>query len=191
MNLIDKTNDSDKACLHVEVAATDDFSSLSNFPPSYSAYGLSEEDITNIQKDVYDWVIKSNEVTEADRPINLPYFITVDNNITNKAEINTRAETYLRKGIIQNDLKNQLTERAFWQYFVPTIIGKYYDQDFSDIEITDEVWSNIDSLIYDLYTALKVVFADTVLDDNNNIVNYSVDSEIPVVRLNITYKYEH
>mgnify|MGYP003417320037 CR=1 FL=1 len=189
--LIDKTNDSDKACLHVEVAATDDFSSLSNFPPSYSAYGLSEEDITNIQKDVYDWVIKSNEVTEADRPINLPYFITVDNNITNKAEINTRAETYLRKGIIQNDLKNQLTERAFWQYFVPTIIGKYYDQDFSDIEITDEVWSNIDSLIYDLYTALKVVFADTVLDDNNNIVNYSVDSEIPVVRLNITYKYEH
>ena len=27
------------------------------------------------------------------------------------------------------------------------------------------------------------------LDDNNNIVNYSLESEMPIIRLNITYKY--
>jgi len=67
----------------------------------------------------------------------------------------------------------------------------YSDISFDDIEITNSAWTDVDSLIYDLYTALKVVFADSVLDDNNNIVNYSMDSEIPVVRLNITYKYGH
>ena len=72
------------------------------------------------------------------------------------------------------------------------IISNYFNTtDLSESDITDEVWSNIDALVYDLYTALKMVFADSILDDNNNIVNYSMDSEIPVVRLNITYQYGH
>jgi hypothetical protein len=36
---------------------------------------------------------------------------------------------------------------------------------------------------------MKPVFADSILDDNNNIVGFSMDNEIPVVRLKINYKY--
>ena len=192
-DLIRYISNSTSPCLHIEVSATNDFSSLSNFPPSYNAYGLSAEQIKNIQSDLYDWIKNATPVDEANRPIPLPYNIFVNNELINESNnISTRSETYRRLGIIQNNLETQLTERAFWMYFVPNIISNYFNTtDLSESDITDEVWSNIDALVYDLYTALKMVFADSILDDNNNIVNYSMDSEIPVVRLNITYQYGH
>jgi hypothetical protein len=98
----------------------------------------------------------------------------------------------MRKGTIQNDYSTQLTEKAFWSYFVPSIINKFYINSFIDLndeEISGDVWTNIDNLVYDLYTQLKATFCDSILDDNNNIVNFTMDNEIPVVRLRITYKY--
>ena len=61
--------------------------------------------------------------------------------------------------------------------------------DFNEEDLNGDVWTNIDNLVYDLYTQMKATFCDGVLDDNNNIVNFSMDNEIPVVRLNSTYKY--
>ena len=39
------------------------------------------------------------------------------------------------------------------------------------------------------YKAVKNVIEDTILDDNNNIVHYSLPNEISVVRLKLRYTY--
>ena len=75
-------------------------------------------------------------------------------------------------------------------YLVPKIIENYYDNiDLSEEDVNGDRWSQIDSLVRDLYTQFKATFCDSILDDNNNIVNFSMNNEIPVVRLKITYKY--
>jgi hypothetical protein len=102
----------------------------------------------------------------------------------------TRDETYMRKGTLQDTYKTQLTEKAFWMYLIPQILVKYYPEvDFADEDINGEKWTQIDNLVRDLYTQFKPTFCDSILDDNNNIVNFSMDNELPVVRLKITYKY--
>jgi hypothetical protein len=40
-----------------------------------------------------------------------------------------------------------------------------------------------------MYPALKAIFDDNVLDDNNNIVYFSSEREIPVLRLRFRYTY--
>jgi hypothetical protein len=132
---------------------------------------------------VSDWVNNSNTINEVNRAIPLPYFVS-------SLGINTREETIMRKGVLQDSYKTQLTEKAFWMYLVPAIISKYYGRvDFSEEDITGETWSKIDNLVSDLYSQFKATFCDSILDDNNNIVNFSTDNELPVVRLKITYKY--
>jgi len=146
---------------------------------------LTSDEVNGIQSMVNAWVRNSTAIREADRAIPLPYYVQALNN-------NTREETILRKGIIQNAYETQLTEKSFWLYFIPSIIKQYYKSsliDFNDEDLNGDLWTNIDNLVYDLYTQLKATFCDSVLDDNNNIVNFSMDNEIPVVRLNITYKY--
>ena len=45
-------------------------------------------------------------------------------------------------------------------------------------------------MVKDLYMILAASLADSVLDENNNVVNYSLPNEIPVFRLNqLTYSY--
>ena len=61
--------------------------------------------------------------------------------------------------------------------------------EFETLDINGSEWKKIDNLIMDLYCMMKPVFADSILDDNNNIVGFSMDNEIPVVRLKINYKY--
>jgi hypothetical protein len=103
---------------------------------------------------------------------------------------NTREETIMRKGILQNTYADQLTEKAFWMYLIPAIIERFYSKlDLANENINGENWIKIDNLIRDLYTQFKATFCDSILDDNNNIVNFSMENELPVVRLNITYKY--
>ena len=172
--------------LYLNIPANNDFYSLSSFSTQNArAYGLTSDDVNGIQSLINEWVSNSTAIREADRAIPLPYYVQALNN-------NTREETILRKGIIQNAYETQLTEKSFWLYFIPSIIKQYYKSsliDFNDEDLNGDLWTNIDNLVYDLYTQLKATFCDSVLDDNNNIVNFSMDNEIPVVRLNITYKY--
>jgi hypothetical protein len=127
-------------------------------------------------------------LTQADRPIHLPYTIETMDEVT-------RDETILRKGSVQQgDLEKELTEKSFWQHFVPYLINKYYGHDSLKGELLEQsvngdLWNGITNLVLDIYRQMKVVFCDSILDDNNNIIDYSMDNELPVVRLNITYKY--
>ena len=166
------------------VAYDDDFYSTSNFSSSNAYnYGLDTDKFKSLQNFVTDWVNNATSVTEANRAIPLPYFISA-------MGTNTREETIMRKGIIQNTYETQLTEKAFWMYLIPTIIKTYYPTvDFAEEDINGEKWTQIDNLVRDLYTQFKATFCDSILDDNNNIVNFSMENELPVVRLNIKYKY--
>lgn len=170
--------------LRLVVSIAEDFYSTSTFTVSNANdYGLNTLKTSNLAKDVANWVKNATPTYEANRAIPLPYFVKSLGNIT-------REETITRKGTLQTSYETQLTEKAFWMYLIPYIIKTYYgDIDLSEEDINGKAWQNIDNLIYSLYTQFKATFADSILDDNNNIVNFSMDNELPVVRLNIKYKY--
>ena len=170
--------------LKIIVSYDNDFYSTSAFSISQAAsYGLTKAKAQDLQNFVKNWVVGATRINEANRAIPLPYFITAMGQYT-------RDETYMRKGTLQDTYKTQLTEKSFWMYLIPQILVKYYPEvDFADEDINGEKWTQIDNLVRDLYTQFKPTFCDSILDDNNNIVNFSMDNELPVVRLKITYKY--
>lgn len=174
---------SGNATLKLVVSYGDDFYSTSNFSISNaSQYGLTRAKATAVQNIVSSWVEGATAVSEVNRAIPLPYFVTA-------VGLNTREESILRKGVLQNSYDSQLTEKAFWMYIIPKILKECYgDVDFSEEDVNGESWTCVDNLVMDLYTQFKATLADSVLDDNNNIVNFSMDNELPVVRLKITYK---
>ena len=178
----------ENSTMKIQVSIQDDFYSTSNFSTGNAAtYKLNSSQVASIQKEVNDWVNDAKVTRTANRAIPLPYYVTM-------MDSNTREETIMRKGILQStkDYNTQLTEKAFWMYFVPKIIKEYYANnsiDLSEEDVNGEVWQAIDALIMDLYTQMKATFADSILDDNNNIVAFTMDNEIPVVRLQIKYKY--
>lgn len=175
---------SNNATLKLIVSYGDDFYSTSNYSVTNAyQYGLTADKTANITNFVRKWIDNASTVRDVNRAIPLPYFV-------NALDKTTREETIMRKGTLQNSYETQLTEKAFWMYLIPTIIHDYYNNiDFSEEEINGEAWTHIDNLVRDLYTQFKATFADSILDDNNNIVNFSMDNELPVVRLKITYKY--
>lgn len=69
----------------------------------------------------------------------------------------------------QNDRTNMfvLNEKSFNTYYMPSFLNDYTDT----------------------YKAVKHVIEDTILDDNNNIVHYSLPNEISVVRIKLRYTY--
>jgi hypothetical protein len=170
--------------LIVTVSYANDFYSTSNFSTSNAFnYGLDNANVVELETFVKKWVQNAQEVKRASRAIPLPYFVTA-------MGTNTREETIMRKGILQNTYADQLTEKAFWMYLIPAIIERFYSKlDLANENVNGENWIKIDNLIRDLYTQFKATFCDSILDDNNNIVNFSMENELPVVRLNITYKY--
>ena len=170
--------------LIVTVSYANDFYSTSNFSTSNAFnYGLDNANVVELEKFVKEWVQNAQEVKRASRAIPLPYFVTA-------MGTNTREETIMRKGILQNTYADQLTEKSFWMYLIPAIIERFYSKlDLANENVNGENWIKIDNLIRDLYTQFKATFCDSILDDNNNIVNFSMENELPVVRLNITYKY--
>lgn len=172
--------------LYVYVSTNSDFISSSNFSESNaSSYGLTSDAVASIETDLKEWIEGATATKTADRAIPLPYFIETFDKIT-------REESISRVGNTQNNLQTELTEKSFWQYMAPKIISKYYLKSYSDMndeDIDGETWTNISNLLLDIYKSLKAVFCDSVLDDNNNIVNFSLPNELPVIRLNITYKY--
>ena len=169
--------------LKIIVSYGDDFYSTSSYSIyNFSQYGLTSEEAKDANNFIKGWVDNATAIREANRAIPLPYFVQA-------LGTNTRSEEIERKGVLQNSYENQLTEKAFWMYLVPKIISNYYSVDLAEEDINGEKWTQIDNLVRDLYTQFKATFCDSILDDNNNIVNFSMDNELPVVRLKITYKY--
>lgn len=79
---------------------------------------------------------------------------------------NSKARIEIKKKKVTGDVG--MTEKRFWQELASTLPP--------DVAVN-------------AYKFYKPAIEDSVLDDNNNIVNYSLESEMPIIRLNITYKY--
>lgn len=99
-------------------------------------------------------------------PVPLPYYEGVEGT-SGANKVVERDLGYSR----QNDRANKhvLNERSFNTYYMPSQ-SLYYDYENS-------------------YKAVKHVIEDSILDDNNNIVRYSLPNEISVVRIKLRYTY--
>ena len=164
---------------------TNDFYSSTTFSPyKTDEYNLSSDQIKSIQSLVDDWLAnKLYTITSAQRAIYLPYTVTSSN-------VNTREETIMRKGSISLDNEMTLSENSFWNYLVPKIIDTYYAGKIkADSNIYDGEWEHITNLIMDIYPKIKPGICDSILDNNNNITNFSTQMERACLRNIINVQY--
>lgn len=164
---------------------TNDFYSSTTFSPyKTDEYNLAPDQIKSIQSLVDDWLAnKLYTITSAQRAIYLPYTVTSSN-------VNTREETIMRKGSISLDNEMTLSENSFWNYLVPKIIDTYYAGKIkADSNIYDGEWEHITNLIMDIYPKIKPGICDSILDNNNNITNFSTQMERACLRNIINVQY--
>lgn len=178
--------------IELYIPTTDDYFSTSKFSPSKSdTYKLTGDDVKGIENDLNKWLSNLTTSITANRAIPLPY--SVYSNSTT-----TREETILRLGTYtDNNYAESLTEAAFWRYFVKEIIiDKYYGKSNKHAIITEsslydsEEWKAVRALIADIYPLVKAGICDSILDDNNNITNFSTPMEIAVIQNLIDIKCE-
>lgn len=173
----------------IKLPTTNDFYSSTNFSIyKVEEYGLPTDTIISIQNDLNEWLKEGLYGTnDAARAINLPYTVkTVD-------EI-TRDEEIMRKGhLIQQDEKT-LSENSFWNFFVPKILSyynitKYTDDTAIATDIDSNTWQCATNLIMDIYAKVKPGICDSILDNNNNITNFSTDMERACLQNKINVRY--
>lgn len=156
-----------------------------NLTSNSNNYGISITEIEQIITSLKNWISNISEnYNITDRPIPLPYDISFADNAN--VPINTYIESIMRRGNdINLNIEYQLSERSFWFYFVKEkIINDIYNN-----EVETE-WVYIENLIADIYPLVKPIFINNLLDNNHNITNFSLNNEIPVVRINLTYDYK-
>lgn len=169
-----------------------DFYSMSNFSETnVDEYKLDKATILKIKSALDEWLANLQKVTQANRPIPLEYTVTSGDEIT-------RDETILRKGNLITTKAKTLSEQSFWQYFIALkILDEYYMTPHAGLrgitettEYDSDEWKAATNLIMDLYPLVKPGICDSILDDNNNIVNFSTDAELPVLfnKINVKYK---
>ena len=149
-------------------------------------YGLSTYDIRKIQAFIKNWLEKDLYTTNsAQRAINLPYTVTT-------YTTDTRDESIMRKGNIIMDENKTLSENSFWNYVVPYIIKTYYPAITDTTDIMGDAWSHATNLIMDIYPKIKPGICDSILDNNNNITNFSTQMERACLRniINVQYYQE-
>lgn len=154
--------------------------------------GITEDEIANdsVNALLLLWLYNLTTVTEANRAISLPYTVYSFGNIT-------REETYKRLGNLIGDDDKTLSEYSFWNYFVPELIRRYYMSSNSNgytqlnesTNIDDDAWTCAATLIMDIYKLLKAGITDSILDENNNIVNFSTDQDLAIVRCCVNFSY--
>ena len=173
------------ATLVINVPKENDFFSKSSFSIyKTDEYKLTQNQISLIEKRMNNWLNHGLEITEADRAIPLPYKVYANKTVT-------REETYMRKGYELTNYENTISEKAFWMYFVPMIINTYYKKHIKqDTDMNSPWWKAVTVLIQDLYALCKPAFCDNILDENNNIVNFSMANEVAVVRIQVAYGYD-
>ena len=69
-------------------------------------------------------------------------------------------------------------------------LNKYYPNITESTDIYDKEWKAAERLIIDLYKLIKPGISDSILDDNNNVVNYSMDQDIAIIRCMFDVKYQ-
>ena len=176
-----------------------DFYSMSGLSEyNVDEYKISRKCIQSVIKALDAWLGNdNNKVAGANRAIPLDYEVK-----SNK--IPTRVETITRRGHLITEPAATISEQSFWQYFVEQKVlnGIYADTEtdkakiaagMSPIDVTtdydSEEWKAACNLIMDIYPLVKPGICDSILDDNNNIVNFSTDMELPIVYNKINVKY--
>lgn len=169
---------------NISLPNTNDFYSSSTFSTHKTdEYGLSETQIGEIENYINNWLDKElYTTTSAQRAINLPYTVRTGN-------VDTRSETIMRKGHIILDNNMTLSENSFWNYIVPTIIEKYYPSIGKASDIYGTEWTHATNLIMDIYPLIKPGICDSILDNNNNITNFSTQMERACLRNIINVQY--
>jgi hypothetical protein len=137
------------------------------------------------------------EIRSVQRAIELPYKIDILINALGNAEFTIREETILRRGNLNSPQSRSISEDSFWNYVVPNmILSPYKNADAGREAINESTdydsqeWEAATKLIMDIYPLIKPGICDSILDDNNNIVNFSTDMELPVLfnKINVKYK---
>ena len=95
------------------------------------------------------------------------------------------AETYAVSG---NKISERIVEqtRQTNKYSLNALNEKSFNFIVCD---ADEVTALEKSAYTDIYQCVKYIIEDSILDDNNNIVNYTLPNEISVVRVMLNYTY--
>lgn len=168
------------------IPQADDFYTTSGFSMNKTnEYRLTANEIKKVDAMLTEWLENGTEIKEANRAIPLPYEVRTNNTLT-------RQETYFRKGYVINDYSSTISEKAFWMYFVPTMIKTIYNGKINaNSSITGQYWEAASTLIKDIYPLVKPGFCDNILDENNNVVNFSLSQEVAVLRCKITYCYDN
>lgn len=173
--------------IEIYVPTNDDYFSTSVFGLAESqSYKLSGSDVNNVESDLNHWLNNLMKSESVNRVIPLPY--TVYSNNTK-----TREETIVRSGNFTNtNYQTNLTEASFWRYFIKDVIlAKYYDGTQNGnihslitdkTEYDSDEWKAARKLIMDLYPLVKPGICDSILDDNNNITNFSTPMEVAALR---------
>lgn len=179
----------------IDVATDDDFYSSTELSKGKweTAYGLSKiDDYEAIIQKLTDWLNGLQTVDQANRAIPLPYEV-MTNTVT------TRSETIMRKGYIKTVNEKTLSEYTFWNYFVKDILDNFYSEKATNIvrseyisddtEFDADIWVKANNLIMDIYRKVKSGICDSILDNNNNIVNFSTAMECAALFNKITVKH--
>lgn len=137
-------------------------------------YNIVSDDFKNA---LAKWLAsKTVKVGTNERPISLPYIIDA---ITT----NVRTETLTRRGANDISLAG-LNENSFYDFISNYVRNKV------GVNASVDSFNRYENDLNNIYPLLKAAFSDSILDDNNNIVNFSCTQEIPVVRLMLNYSYE-
>lgn len=174
------------AYLSIETTNNQNYYTISKLDNTNIAddYGLESSDqITKINKKIDKWLKNLHQHNEADRAIDLPYTVRTNS-------ITTRQETTARKGNLIYDIHDTLSEYSFWNYFAKQIINDYYPNIQEDTDLDSQDWKQATRLLIDIYKLVKPGITDSILDDNNNIVNFSTDLDVAVLcnKVNVLYK---
>lgn len=101
----------------------------------------------------------------------------IENAVEFYSEKIIREETISRTGANTTDITLNLSEESFYYMLRDNI-----SEDWLTVEDAKKSFRYV-------YPALKVIFDDNILDDNNNIVNFSSERDMPIVRLMLRYRY--
>jgi len=184
--------------LIITVNSNEDFYSSSELSENrwQENYGLtSKASYNKIIEFLNSWLEGLHPTKDAARAIPLPYKVTTNTTVTRDEEI-------LRLGYIKSTNDKTLSEYTFWNYFVKYVLDTYYGKDSvnsadtvrpetidDNTEFDADVWQYANNLIMDIYRKVKPGICDSILDNNNNIVNFSTDMECAALVNKITVKH--
>ena len=106
-------------------------------------------------------------------PVALPYEVRVTRDVGNT----------------HNPLRELTYERRNNPFDIKTVNERNFNVYYAQLNLRDEIPAITNAIYIRLYKELKHGIEDNMLDDNNNIVNYSLPNEISVVRLKLRYTY--